>query len=199
MHRAERVADGLPRCHHRSVYWKSRPTGRTLASLRAIAVMAALDSLAGCDTQVLRLLPEADAGARPMGSGGAPPSSTGCARDGQCSAPLSRCNIASGRCVQCTSASDCDSMESCDPGSGRCTVPCNEDRDCRLASSSSADYCDARRGYCVECFSNDDCGAQRRSPFCDSQTGRCVECLDSGDCGASDQACDPDLHYCVFG
>lgn len=158
-------------------------------------ILSAMLLSSACDPQVLRLLPGMDGGNESPGAGGRASTSGPCTRDGQCSGALARCDIATGRCVECTSTDDCESYETCDRASKRCVVPCSRDDDCSSGSSRS-DRCDVARAYCVECIENGDCSPSRGKPICDTSTGKCVECLDAADCETSHAACDPDFHYC---
>src|SRR5262245_1849454 len=97
-----------------------------------------------CDRQVLRLLPETDGGVASGGTGGRRSSNDPCTHDGQCDGARPRCDTTVGRCVECTSADDCESYETCDRASKRCVVPCSRDEDCWFGSNRS-DRCDVGR------------------------------------------------------
>ncbi|NUP13860.1 MAG: hypothetical protein HOW73_48110, partial [Polyangiaceae bacterium] len=125
-----------------------------------------------------------------------------CATNDDCSEESPTCDMATGACVGCLDASDCDDAL-CHPMSRQC-VECMSDLDC----GTDRPVCDAT-GTCRECLVDASCpadaplcmdhecleppeeGCESSSecdgdePVCLPQSGECVGCVSNRDCGPS--------------
>jgi hypothetical protein len=89
---------------------------------------------------------------------------TRCTGDAQCSGDTPKCNVTSGRCVECLGAAEC-------------------------AGKPATPICDTSRGTCEECVTNAHCG-DGGTPFCRDR--KCVECRNDNDCPGPNGKCDKD-------
>jgi hypothetical protein len=178
-----------------------------LGRARAVASGCLLLAAAACDRAELDLLP-AHAAANafdaalvdhaapaPRTDGGHSFPSGGaqfvCTSDDQCGGRrFRRCDIRSGRCVECTMQSDCAPPTVCDVFTERCAIPCQTGDDCLTTAQTR---CDPNRHVCVGCTSSDQCVSPTR--FCEPTYGQCVECLDSRQC--EPWFCSPFRNECV--
>jgi hypothetical protein len=97
----------------------------------------------------------------------------GCATDGDCSAPLRRCDTEppGGLCVQCLVDDDCDAPLICEPTGKRC-VECATGRTEACRQDLAGDECLAN-GSCG-CVADSDCGGVTSGRVCDTTASRCV-------------------------
>jgi hypothetical protein len=130
------------------------------------------------------------------GTGGNGPLPDGGRRPGTCAAntdcmgrrsagPV--CDTATGQCVQCLAAGDCNNGETCNVTAHRCVQSCGAGADAggRCSARNGTPICNAALGYCVQCAASSDCTTSRTRRQCLADTGRCVECLTTADCGDS--------------
>jgi hypothetical protein len=144
------------------------------------------------------------------------PADTGparCAQDSDCAGNPGgpACDVASGRCVTCTPASDrCPAGQYCVGATNACAPGCRDDASCMGASSdggvSGSRRCDTTTRACVECLADEHCpsgtlcvgnlcvagcNAGRACPA--SQTccsGACIDAqTNTAHCGACDRRC----------
>lgn len=111
-------------------------------------------------------------------------SNVGCAEcgvDGDCAATEPYCIL--GKCVVCSSTSDCATGEACFPRDHRCKTKCSTNANCE----KDEPICD-EDGACVGCRDDDDCPATE--PICDSTRSQCAQCGSNGDCSAAKPICD---------
>jgi len=102
------------------------------------------------------------------------------------------CTLPAGTCVQsCSQSTPCPATQPvCDLGSGLC-------RGCTSASEcNGAPYCDAASGRCLQCIQSSDCH-DFELPYCDTRSGRCVECTESGHCQEDEEQCSLVLGECA--
>lgn len=71
--------------------------------------------------------------------------------------------------IQCTSASDCKSVDAPFCAAGSCAATCQ---------------------------ANDDCAGLAATPFCQTSSGKCVGCLDASVCSVDKPVCDTSLNVC---
>ncbi|HOX47434.1 MAG TPA: SUMF1/EgtB/PvdO family nonheme iron enzyme [Myxococcota bacterium] len=112
----------------------------------------------------------------------------GCGSDGDCQAPLPRCEPTSGTCVACLAAEDCQGGQIC---SGFvCADPprCQSDGECEIGQICVQGAC------LVGCRSNRDCPDGQTCDTDLGPDGTCIECAVPGDCPAG-QTCQD--HLCV--
>jgi MYXO-CTERM domain-containing protein len=114
----------------------------------------------------------------------------GCAADGDCTAPLVRCDTTppGGECVQCLVDDDCPTPLVCDPTKKTC-VECASGKTDACQPDLAGDECLAD-GKCG-CQTDGDCGGVSSGRVCDSEAGRCVPgCRGAGGNGCpSPQVC----------
>ncbi|HEX4405120.1 MAG TPA: MYXO-CTERM sorting domain-containing protein [Polyangia bacterium] len=98
---------------------------------------------------------------------------TSCAADGDCAAPLGRCDMTEGldRCVQCLVDTDCAAPFVCDTSMHTCA-------ECTTANQSACRV-DLSGGRCVAggscgCAMDTDCGGATSGRICDPTSARCV-------------------------
>jgi len=132
------------------------------------------------------LLSSCDGDLRFVGANDAPAADTRsrpeCRNDEECTNDrLRRCDVASGRCVECGLATDCNEGELCEPTTKQCMRRCGETSSC----SSETPFCDPR-GLCV-CTATSCTSGDRH--VC-SPSGRCVECTNDAQCSPSEPRCD---------
>jgi hypothetical protein len=151
-----------------------------------------------CQRETLRLLPEGvDAGS--AGAGGISArvlvdgAATGCTESGECGGRRQHCELSTGRCVECLSASHCDPPLTCDLIPHECSMPCTRDGD---RTRDGTPRCSTARGVCVECRGDDsDCTSQTER-FCEPETLRCVGCLADAHCPTQAPFCNLERHSC---
>ena len=78
-----------------------------------------------------------------------------CLQDSHCVAPLSRCDLAAHRCVECGLGTDCLPTESCEPLSRTCVRRCGTGNPCPVDFGR----CDVARGFCISCTKSGECSA----------------------------------------
>ncbi len=110
-----------------------------------------------------------------------------CNRDDDCASNelgLNRCEVVSGRCVQCLpSADNCPADQYCDPTTFACVRGCRDDSACRMSGSSPR--CDPTSRRCVDCVVDGDCGS---GSLCVG--GVCVAgCAGGRGCGPGESCC----------
>ncbi|MBK6536055.1 MAG: hypothetical protein IPF99_42940 [Deltaproteobacteria bacterium] len=157
-----------------------------------------------------------DTGPEDTGPPDTGPADTGpsrCAQDSDCAGNPGgpACDVASGRCVTCTPASDrCPAGQYCVGATNACAPGCRDDASCMGASSdggaTGSRRCDTTTRACVECIADEHCpsgtlcvgnlcvagcNAGRACPA--SQTccsGACIDAqTNTAHCGACDQRC----------
>lgn len=112
--------------------------------------------------------------------GGCPTTPQGAAHV-MCAGDTAVCSV-DGRCVQCTTSSQCTGATPvCDTARNRC-VGCLADGDCAAPTAR----CDSARNVCVACRTGADCGGT--TPVC-SPEGACGACMSDSDCGGMTPAC----------
>ncbi len=138
-----------------------------------------------------------------------------CVVDGDCKAPMRRCDTSLHQCFECLQPADCpggstcrenlcvhecppgaplcDKDEFCDTASYLC-LHCRGDAECKMPDRP---LCDTPTGRCVECFRDAQCGATPGRPRCDPANERCVQCLRAADCPSAAPICDPGRGQCV--
>jgi MYXO-CTERM domain-containing protein len=94
-----------------------------------------------------------------------------CASDNDCSAPLSRCDMTSGKCVGCLVDMDCPAPMICD-GSGHTCVECTSADKQNCAADLAGAQC-LPGGKCG-CTQDSDCGGTTSGRVCDPTSSRCV-------------------------
>ncbi len=106
-----------------------------------------------------------------------------CQTDADCEVPEApRCDVESGRCVECLDAADCAEGEICSGGVCAQQAVCTEDSQCEMGQICVD-------GACVAgCHSNRDCPDGWTCLPDQDPHGTCVECQNDGDCGPG-QAC----------
>jgi len=82
------------------------------------------------------------------------------------------CDVASGSCVECATAMDCQNGRICSALSHSCERGCATNADCTRGGNTIC-----AQGACVECMTDAECQGQH----CDA--GSCVACLKASDCG----------------
>lgn len=123
------------------------------------------------------------------------PPPTTCSSNNDCSSS-ERCNFTTHLCVQCISASDCDSTPTTPlcSSSGHC-VQCTSNLNCHN-NTPSTPVCDPA-GTCVQCNSSADC-VPGFSPHntCNLATKTCVGCLTNTDCPSTTPLCNSTTNTC---
>ncbi|HKY36411.1 MAG TPA: hypothetical protein VJN18_10755 [Polyangiaceae bacterium] len=148
-----------------------------------------------------------DAGKTVHGSGNRPSGSDnddggadgGCNDDADCALRAdnrSLCSAPTGDCVDCLTASDCESNEECVDNDCRRFTACGDSGDCPQGL-----VCNSTAARCVECVGSSDCAPDEScslnvcrkrcssdghcSPFglrCDTSSGYCASCVSDSDC-----------------
>jgi len=142
----------------------------------------------------------------------------GCKVDGDCPYLNQVCNVATGKCAECFSSTDCKDplLAHCFLQSNIC-VQCLGNADCTTMPGQP--FCDMELNVCQECVTDANCSdpgkpycyyaackakctstADCLSPDkCDVPTGRCGECFTQADCANHPNAlnCDLTKHKCV--
>ncbi|MEZ4391795.1 MAG: hypothetical protein R3A48_11915 [Polyangiales bacterium] len=116
----------------------------------------------------------------------------GCTSDESCASNelgLNRCDVSSGRCVQCLpSGNDCPADQYCDPNALLCVRGCRDDSSCATTGAdggASMRRCDPTTRRCVDCVVDGDCGS---GSLCVG--GVCVTgCSGGRGCGAGESCC----------
>lgn len=120
-----------------------------------------------------------------------------CLNDEHCggnAAPF--CDTATGACVQCLEASQCEASE--------CQQATCENNVCGSVAGPPAISCSSGvcngQGACAECLDNTHCNDGL--PVCETTSQRCVACATGSDCPAPDQQCTISLcstdNQCLF-
>lgn len=129
---------------------------------------------------------------------------TTCTGPSDCTHITGRPICSSGKCVECTSSTQCttSSKPYCNPTSGLCEV-CRDSNDCTsfapgqpdcsstlgcvqcadssLCSTAALPYCKTDEGLCKTCRDSNDCTKFSTTKVCNG-AGGCVECTDDDDC-----------------
>lgn len=117
-----------------------------------------------------------------------------CTSSAQCAGHPSgsQCS-ALGRCVQCTTGSNCGGgTPFCDLSTNVC-VQCQDNAQCRVAGQSPV----CSGGSCSACGSNADCTSHPDGPYCNTSSGKCVRCVDNTQCTtAAAPYCNPATRVC---
>lgn len=107
-----------------------------------------------------------DSTAPDTGNGDAAP--TSCKTNANCAASTDGkvCDVASGKCVQCTKTNDaCAASEHCDETTNKCISGCKSDDGCKGSGDAGTDgaiektKCDVAAHTCVDCLADTDCPA----------------------------------------
>lgn len=172
---------------------------RTIFSLTFGAALALGVYACGGGNSAYNFDAGSDGGAGEAGSAGAGGGGGTCINSLDCRGePEARtiCDKASGRCVQCVTAQDCEPNHDCTKSACVRYTPCTSSLQC-----SSPEVCDGVRGRCVRCVTSPDCeqgetcSANRCRPqcqsdnhctplglLCDKAQGFCVDCVREQDC-----------------
>ncbi|MEZ4394616.1 MAG: hypothetical protein R3A48_26380 [Polyangiales bacterium] len=87
-----------------------------------------------------------------------------CTSNDACSGETPACDLATGRCVQCTASAEsaCSPQQHCDAVAQRCVAGCRSDEGCGAGGDAGPrGRCDVAQHACVECLADPDCGAGR--------------------------------------
>jgi hypothetical protein len=128
-------------------------------------------------------------------TGGGPPAdgaAAACGSDRECPAGAPLC--LEGRCSRCGTAEDCQGptrAAACDLASGRCVECTDSALHCQ---NEGKPFC--RDNVCVGCQAAGARACAGARPACDVESGRCVECLASTDCGLAEAVCNTEVKTC---
>ena len=115
----------------------------------------------------------------------------GCSTNSDCSPPNGICDLITKTCVECSSNGDCPSQYPiCHPVRKEC-VGCSTNADC----PSDKPQCDSSTNKCLQCLSDSHCSAP--TPKCDTSVQKCVGCLSNVDCLKGAPICNQNTQSCV--
>jgi hypothetical protein len=119
---------------------------------------------------------------------------TGCLVDGDCSAPLRRCDATegAGRCVQCFANADCAAPFVCSTMTKTC-VECTPTDQSACRADTAGARCVA--GGSCGCTTDTDCGGTTSGRVCDAASARCIP----GCRQTAGNGCPPSLSCTSFG
>ena len=115
----------------------------------------------------------------------------GCTSNADCGTAAPTCQVATGKCIECLTSSDCKAPAACDTSANVC-VECTTNAQC----ANPAPACGQNR-KCDACRTSADCAGNTAGALC-ATSGACASCLTDADCGsASNPSCDPGVGACV--
>jgi hypothetical protein len=113
-----------------------------------------------------------------------------CTSDIDCAPGGLHCSPTDNLCAQCVKDTDCgDGSLGCDRGTRTCIIPCTTDTQCSGANSGNTPVCNTTTMRCASCLSDMSCA---QGYVCETECVR--RCLTNADCGT--YTCDMTSHTC---